>query len=87
MPNWNCSSSLCFNTFRSGLKPYRLPRKPDIQREYKRLFKTEGWNWKDGYICPEPVAVWQGVQGVQCTPQKDLRGAPKELFKGAPKFC
>ena len=53
MPNWNCSSSLCFNTFRSGLKPYRLPRKPDIQREYKRLFKTEGWNWKDGYICPE----------------------------------
>ena len=33
-----------------------------------------------------PVAAWQGVQGVQCTPQKELRGAPKELFKGAQKF-
>ena len=38
------------------------------------------WTW------PAPVAAWQGVQGVQCTPQKDLGGAPKELFKGARKF-
>eukprot|EP00111_Clytia_hemisphaerica_P014736 TCONS_00043427-protein len=53
MPHWNCSSSLCFNTFCSKLKCYRLPRKPNIQLKYKRLFKTEGWNWKAGYICCE----------------------------------
>ena len=53
MPHWNCSSSLCFNTSSSKLKYYRLPRNPNIQREYKRLFKTEGWNWREGFICCE----------------------------------
>ena len=54
-----CSSSLCFNTFRSKnsaglpIKFHRLSKTLNLQKEYKRIFKTDGFNWKYGYICCE----------------------------------
>lgn len=32
---------------------YRLPRDLKIQKEYEKLFKTKGFNWKKGHICCE----------------------------------
>ncbi|XP_066924260.1 uncharacterized protein [Clytia hemisphaerica] len=55
----SCSSSLCFNTFRSKdsngnpIKFHRLPKDPELRKQYKKLFKTEGFNWKFGVICSE----------------------------------
>ena len=58
MVHWNCSSVLCFNNFKTvdsqgqKLKYYRLPRNSTLlQSQYKQFFKTEGFNWKDGFIC------------------------------------
>ena len=56
--NFSCSSSLCFNTSRSKdvllAKLHKLLKKNDtIQRDYQRIFKTTGFNWKTGYICSE----------------------------------
>lgn len=54
---FHCSSSLCFNNYLSKdqdgnkLKFYRLPRQPDIQRKYEKMFKTTGMNFKNGFIC------------------------------------
>ena len=52
MVKWFCSSALCLNNFRSKVSDgnpvnfYRLPRDPSIQREYERILKTTGLNWK-----------------------------------------
>ena len=59
MVNWFCSSSLCFNSYRSkdkegrSLKYYRLPSDESTQRKYETFFKTTGFNWKYGHICCE----------------------------------
>ena len=60
MVNWNCSSSLCFNSYKTvdkngnKIKFYRLPSADkDIQKEYQRVFRTTSFNWKHGYICGE----------------------------------
>lgn len=57
MSHWNCNSALCFTNCNSkdesgnAIKYYRLPRDKNIQLEYQRIFKTEGFSWKNGYIC------------------------------------
>ena len=57
MVHWNCGSALCYNNYKTKnskgqhLKFYRLPREEATQREYQKLFKTSGFNWKSGYIC------------------------------------
>ena len=54
---WYCSSSLCFNNFRTldadgkKLTYYRLPRDVNLQSKYIKIFKTSGMNWKKGHIC------------------------------------
>ena len=59
MVKWFCSSTLCYNNFRTRtsngepLKFYRLPRDAKIRCEYKKILKTEGINWKSGHICCE----------------------------------
>ena len=60
MVHFSCSSSLCFNTYRSKdangfpIKFHKLPKKhEDVQKDYQRIFKTTGFNWKTGYICSE----------------------------------
>ena len=59
MPKWNCSSSLCFNNYKTvnekgdKIKYYRLPSDKETQRKYEHLFKTSGFNWKQGYICAD----------------------------------
>ena len=35
------------------IKHYPLPTNADIQRQYKKIFKTGGFNWKKGHICGE----------------------------------
>ena len=48
---------MCLNNFRSKgsdrnpVKFYKLPRDPSTHREYERIVKTTGLNWKNGYIC------------------------------------
>ena len=70
MVNWYCSSSLCFNNFKSKdkdgnpLKFYRLPSDKNVQSEYQRFFKTTGINWRKGHIC---AAHWSC--GERKTPQ------------------
>ncbi|XP_057295041.1 uncharacterized protein LOC130623561 [Hydractinia symbiolongicarpus] len=57
MVKWFCSSSLCYNNFRTQnsnggkLIFYRLPRTKDLQMEYQKIIKTAGVNWKNGHIC------------------------------------
>ena len=57
MVKWSCSSSLCFNNYKSKDKDgkplcyYRLPRLEKLQIHYTKILKTEGMNWKDGHIC------------------------------------
>ena len=57
MVNWSCSSTLCFNNYKSKDKDgnpisyYRLPRLEKLQQQYSKILKTEGMNWKDGHIC------------------------------------
>ena len=59
MVNWFCSSSLCYDNFRTktntgdNLKYYRVPRDPEILQQYKRILKTEGINHKNGHVCCE----------------------------------
>ena len=59
MVKWSCCSSLCFNSYLTfdengeKLKFYRLPRDEETQRQYKKILKTEGINWKNGHICAE----------------------------------
>jgi hypothetical protein len=59
MVKWFCSSSLCYNHFRTktsngeAVKFYRLPRDAKLQAKYKKILKTEGINWKSGHICCE----------------------------------
>eukprot|EP00794_Sanderia_malayensis_P008326 gene8326-9219_t len=59
MVRWFCSSALCFNNHSSlndkgkPIKFYRLPRKPEIQAEYRKNLKTSGFNWKNGHICAD----------------------------------
>ena len=35
------------------IKHYPLPTNADIQRQYIKIFKTGGFNWKKGRICGE----------------------------------
>ena len=57
MVHWSCSSSLCFNNYKTvnekgeSIKCYRLPREKSIQAEYRKFFKSSGFNWNKGYIC------------------------------------
>ena len=57
MVKWSCSSSLCFNNYTTRnknnelLKYYRLPRAPELQSLYTKVFKTDGMNWTKGHIC------------------------------------
>ena len=57
MVKWSCSSSLCFNNYTTRnknnelLKYYRLPRAPELQSLYMKIFKTDGMNWTKGHIC------------------------------------
>ena len=59
MVKWFCSSSLCYNNFRTvdkegnPIKFYRLPRDSSIQGKYKNILKTDGMNWMNGHICCE----------------------------------
>lgn len=59
MVKWFCSSSLCYNNFRTvdehgnPLKFYRLPRDVSLQSQYKKILKTDGINWRNGHICCE----------------------------------
>ena len=56
---WCCSSALFFNNHNSLddrgklIKFYRLPRKPQVQAEYRKILKTKGFNWRNGHICAE----------------------------------
>ena len=71
MVHWSCSCSLCFNNHKTTnehgekLKYYKLPQNNKIQTQYKRLFKTDGFNWKKGYICG---AHWK--DGVRITSEQ-----------------
>ena len=59
MVNWSCSSALCANNFRTKdengekIKYYRLPRDPEIQRQYESILHTKGMNFENGHICSE----------------------------------
>ncbi len=58
MVKWSCASSLCFNNYSSvfekpWLTGYRLPRKVHLKNAYCKLFKTQGMNFKSGFICSE----------------------------------
>ena len=66
---WFCSSSLCFNNFRTvgknkSLTYYRLPRDEGFQKNYQKMFKTDGMNFEKGHICSEH---WSG--GVRENPE------------------
>ena len=56
---WFCSSSLCFNNFNSkksngeSLNYYRLPRDPDLQRQYRAILRSDRLNWEKGHLCGE----------------------------------
>ena len=56
---WYCSSALCSNNFSTRdshgnpIKYYRLPREESIQNDYRKIFKTDGFNWQNGHICAE----------------------------------
>ena len=56
MVNWFCSSAFCYNNFRTKagtIKYYKLPKDLNLQQEYRRILKTDGINFKRGYICGE----------------------------------
>ena len=59
MVNWYCASSLGFNNFRTkdenqnSIKFYKIPMSKEIQRQYKKLLKTEGAIMNKGHICCE----------------------------------
>ena len=52
MVKWFCSSTLCYNNFRTRTSN-GLPRDAKIQCKYKKILNTEGINWKSGHICCE----------------------------------
>ena len=60
MPHWSCSSVLCYNNYQSEdasgnkIKTYKLPKDPETQAAYTRIFKsTEKFQWDTGYICAQ----------------------------------
>ena len=63
MVNWYCASWLCFNNFctkdenQNSIKFYKISMCKEIQRQYKKLLKTEGANMNKGHICCEVDGV------------------------------
>ena len=86
---WYCSSSLCFNNFRTKdkqgnpLNYYRLPRYPKLQVSYGKIFKTIGMNWKKGHIC---CAHWSKGFRTDTSDLPDIPVPPDQLQKLKQKF-
>ena len=85
---WFCSSSLCFNNFKTKkangdtLKYYRLPRDPNLQRQYQAVLKTAGLNWKSGHLCEEH---WSSVRA-QSSDIPDVPAPHSQLVKLEEKY-
>ena len=83
MVHWYCSSVLCFNNFKTvdsqgqKLKYYRLPRGNVLQAKYKRFFKTDGFNWKTGFICS---THWSSGERKSPSDLPDI-AVPKEQYE------
>ena len=80
MTGWSCSAALCFNSHRSakktGVSYFRLPRNPEVQKEYKKILKTDGVNWRYGYICNEH---WSSGDKMDSNSLPDIACPPSQV--------
>lgn len=89
MVKWSCASALCFNNHTTlgidgkPLKFYRLPRLESLKSQYRKILKTDGINWKNGYICCEH---WSSNERLSVTDLPDVVVSERNFQKLEQKY-